>query len=191
MISSSQNLSLLFLSDSIHGKRILCWTVSKEEEDWEFELFLAKEQENGLPLLSVTLNTKLCESTEFSNSSGCCVRETTVKRKKKKEAEFVSSLNGEVSVYKRQRKSALKWMNSSTLTTPTCHPRKHINHNATNFTFINCIETQSACHLQNQDYPIMSLPPSSLLLVATVASITFSCDLQPDVNNPFTYFRCH
>jgi len=46
MISSSQNLSLLFLSDSIHGKWILCWTVSEEEGDWEFELCLAKEQEN-------------------------------------------------------------------------------------------------------------------------------------------------
>lgn len=72
--------------------------MCKEEEDWEFELFLAKERENGFLLLSATLNTKQCESTEFSNSSGCCVRETTVK-KKKKEAEFVSSLDGEVSVY--------------------------------------------------------------------------------------------
>lgn len=97
MISSNQNLSLLFLSNSIHGKWILCWTVSKEEEHWEFESFLAKGQENGLPLLPVTLNTKQCESTEFSNSSGCCVRETTVL---KKEAEFVSSLDGDVSIYK-------------------------------------------------------------------------------------------
>lgn len=100
MISSSQNLPLLFLSDSIRGKLILCWTVSKEEEDWEFESFLAKEQENGLPLLPVTLNTKQCESTEFSNSSGCRIRETTVKKKKKRETEFVSSLGGEVSIYK-------------------------------------------------------------------------------------------
>lgn len=83
MISSSQDLSLLFLSDSIHGKWILCWTVCKEEEDWEFELFLAKEQENGLLLLPVTLNTKQCKSTEFSNSSGCCVRENTEKKKKR------------------------------------------------------------------------------------------------------------
>lgn len=98
MISSSQNLSLLFLTDSICGKLILCWTVSKEEKDWEFELFLVKEQENGSPLLPVTLNTKQSEGTEFSNSSGCCVRETTVKEKKK--AEFVSSLDGEVSIYK-------------------------------------------------------------------------------------------
>lgn len=78
--------------------------MSKEEEDWEFELFLAKEQENGWPLLPVTLNTKQCESTEFSNSSGCCVREATVK---KKDAEIVSSLDGEVSIYKWRRKCAL------------------------------------------------------------------------------------
>lgn len=71
--------------------------MCKEEEDWEFELFLAKEQENGLPLLPLTLNTKQCESTEFSNSSGCCVRENT---EKKKEAKFVSSLDDEVSIYK-------------------------------------------------------------------------------------------
>lgn len=46
-------------------------TVSKEEGDWEFELCLAKEQEKLLPLLPLTLSTKQCESTEFSNSSGC------------------------------------------------------------------------------------------------------------------------
>lgn len=49
MLSSRQNLSLLFLNDSIHGKWILRWTVRKEEGSWDFELCLAKEQENWLP----------------------------------------------------------------------------------------------------------------------------------------------
>lgn len=159
--------------------------MSKGKKDWEFELFLAKEQGSGLPLLPVTLNTKHCESTEFSNSSGSCVRETTVKKIIEGWISFL--FDGEVSIYKWQRKCALMWMNSSTLTRPTCHPQKHINCTATNFTFINCVDTQSACRFQNQDYQIMPLPTQ----FTASGSYSHFHPLQPNVNDPFTYFRCH
>jgi len=153
MISSSQNLSLLFLSDSIHGKWILCWTVSEEEGDWEFELCLAKEQENWLPLLPLTLSTKQCKSTKFSDSSGC----HAVEYPRKMKTESISSIDGKALIYKTQRKCTVMWMNSSTLTTPTSWSRKHIACNTTNSTFTNCIDTQSACYCHNQDYQLTPL----------------------------------
>lgn len=123
MISSSQNLSLLFLSNSIHWKWILCWTVSKEEEDWEFESCITKEQENCLPLLPLTVYAKQCKSTKLSNSSGYHATESA---RKKMKTESVSSIDGKVSVYKRQWKGTLMLMDSSPLIAPTSHPQKHM-----------------------------------------------------------------
>lgn len=103
---------------------------------------------------------------------------------KKMKTESVSSLDGKVSIYKRQRKSTLMCMNSSILTTPTSHPRKHI--------------TCNIALTHNQPVTVTTMttrqrhfPSSSVPLVAPVTSITFSCDLQPNLNYPSTYFSCH
>lgn len=142
MISSSQNLSLLFLRNSIHWKWILCWTVSEEEGDWEFESCITKEQENCLPLLPLTVYTKQCKSTKLSNSSGYHARENT---RRKMKTESVSSIDGKVSVYKRQCKCTLMLMNSLPLTAPTSHPQKHdFQHNKICFPKITLTYNQSA-----------------------------------------------
>lgn len=129
MISSSQTLSLLFLSNSIMGNGSCAGLWARKRQTGNLNHALAKEQENWFPLLPLTLSTKQCKSTKFSNSSGWRTRE---KPRKKIKTESVSSTDGKVSVYKRQRKCTLTWMNSSTLTTRSSHPLKHITCSTTN-----------------------------------------------------------